>query len=370
MSSTSSVNKNPTAAITNNLGYDVDIYDVFNHNTNQELLTYTKLATVPNGASKQQVQTIHPSSQLQAMRTGNIAAFNNDYFQQFPVAVIVTTPFVKNASYTLTPAMQQAMEQTFKFLKYAEANPDATMAEDLRKALADKDQTTAVNKFLAGTSTFQQATMSTYTAVMSWQSQFTSPWQGTYYLYSVPSSTGTTSTNPALIATLDITSSAQANSATLTMAGTGGQSATLVMVGDGTMQEQDAGIGNLSVRLRPVWMNINQTTTQTSAIGVAFTGTVNGTQVSGNLNRLKIPDPSDDSDSAAGHDAVNSDMLSKVESLVGMLAGFVMIFDFAKKIKEELTQKRMMWTRMLRTRKSLTLKRTLLTSHTKQGFPS
>ena len=62
-----STNTNPTATITNNLGFDVDIYDVFNPNANtstQGPLTYTKLATVSNGASTQQVQTIHFASQL------------------------------------------------------------------------------------------------------------------------------------------------------------------------------------------------------------------------------------------------------------------------------------------------------------------
>jgi hypothetical protein len=86
---------NPIATITNKLGFDVDIYDVFNPNAStQGLLTYTKLATVPTGTAAQQVQTIHFASQLQATRSGNITALSNvNYYKQFPVAVLAVSPF-------------------------------------------------------------------------------------------------------------------------------------------------------------------------------------------------------------------------------------------------------------------------------------
>ena len=140
---------NAIAIITNNLGYDVDIYDVYNPNAStQGPLTYTKLATVPNGATAQQVQTIHCASHLLAMRTGNITALNNNYYQQFPVALLPISSFDPSTAFTLTSDMQQGMEESFKFIKYAQANPSSQLATNFRTALGDKtNQKSAVNTF-------------------------------------------------------------------------------------------------------------------------------------------------------------------------------------------------------------------------------
>ncbi|KAH8646927.1 hypothetical protein BGZ60DRAFT_509592 [Tricladium varicosporioides] len=343
---------NPIATITNNLGYDVNIYDVFNptaSTTMQGPLTYTKLATVSNGASAQ-VQTVHFASQLQAMRTGSITALNNNYYLQFPVAVLAVSPFADSNAFTLTSDMQQGMEDSFKFIKYTLANPSSQLATNFRTALGDKtSQKDAVNKFFQATASFKKCTLTTWTAVFSWQAQFTNPWQGTYYLYSLgSSSTGSTTSSsaPALVATLVIVASAQADSAVLTMAGTNNENTSVVMGGDGTMQEQNQGTGNLSVVLTPTWLNITQTSQQDGktvtnyAIGAAFTGTINGEKVSGNLNQLAIPDPSDTSSNAKDKNSANSFSISTFTQIVGMLTGIGMLFYMAKGHKQAETQKK------------------------------
>ncbi|KAH7151664.1 hypothetical protein DER46DRAFT_650665 [Fusarium sp. MPI-SDFR-AT-0072] len=325
----SSTTTNPTATITNNLGFDVDIYDVFNPDTSKPgPLTYTFVVTVPNGASDQKVQTIRRYSQLQAMRTGNIEALNNNYYQQFPVALFVVTPFVSSSAFSLTKDMQQSMEQSFKFIKFSQANPTSQLATDFRTALGDKtSQEDAVNKFFQGTGSFKLCTLSTWTAVFGWQTQFTSPWKGTYYLYSLGSSTAGSSSAPALVATLVITSSADANSAVLTMANTDNENTGVVMAGNGTMQEEDPGLGNISLALAPAWLNVAQTSQQDGktvykyVIGAAFTGTINGINVAGNLNQLSIPDPSDSSQNASDKNSANKLSISSIASVVGMLTG-------------------------------------------------
>ncbi|KAG4276857.1 hypothetical protein FPRO04_14256 [Fusarium proliferatum] len=319
---------NPTATITNNLGFDVDIYDVFNPDTSKPgPLTYTFVVTVPNGASAKQVQTIRHDSQLQAMRTGNIEALNNNYYKQFPVALFVVTTFTSNA-FTLTKDMQQSMEQSFKFIKFSQANPTSQLATDFRTALGNKSsQEDAVNKFFKGTGSFKLCTLSTWTAVFGWQTQFTSPWQGTYYLYSLGSSTAGSSSAPALVATLVITSSADANSAVLTMANTDNENTGVVMAGNGTMQEKDPGVGNISLALAPAWLNVSQASQQDGktvykyVIGAAFTGTINGINVAGNLNQLSIPDPSDSSQNASDKNSANKLSIGSIASIVGMLTG-------------------------------------------------
>ena len=341
---------NPTATFTNSLGYDVDIYDVFNPSTDtgaQSPLTYTKLATVPKGASAQQVSTIHFASQLQAMRTGNITALNGNFYLQFPVAVLPVSPFADSNSFTLTSDMQQSMEDSFKFIKYSQANPSSQMATNFRTALGDKtSQKDAVNKFFQSTASFKTCTLTTWIAVFSWQAQFTNPWQGTYYLYSLGSSSTTDSSAPALVATFVIAASIKADSAVLTMAGTDDEQTPVVMGGDGTMQEKYQGTGNLSVTLKPTWMNITQTSQQNGkmvinyAIGAAFTGTINGQKVAGNLNQLAIPDPNDKSSNAKDKNSANSFTLSSFTQLVGMLTSIGMLYYMAKGSKAAETQKK------------------------------
>ncbi|KAF5557263.1 hypothetical protein FNAPI_5475 [Fusarium napiforme] len=338
MSSTS----NPVASITNNSGVSVDIYDVFNPSTDPKMqgpLTYTKLATVSSG-STQQVQTIHFASQLQAMFTGNVTALSGTFYQQFPVAVLAVSPFADSNAFTVTSDNQQSMVDSFKFIKYTQANPSSQLATQFRTALGDTtNQKTAVNKFFQGTGSFKLCTLSTWTAVFTWQAQFTNPWQGTYYLYSLDKV-------PALVATLAIVASAASSSAVLTMAGTNNENTAVVMAGDGTMSEQNQGTGNLSVALTPTWLNVAQTSQQDGktvsnyVIGAAFTGTINGQKVAGNLNQLAIPDPSDTSKNASNKNSANGFSLNMLEGLIGMLTSIGMLYYMAKGHKQAETQKK------------------------------
>ncbi|TVY79203.1 hypothetical protein Focb16_v009523 [Fusarium oxysporum f. sp. cubense] len=333
---------NPVASITNNSGSSVDIYDVFNPSTDPNMqgpLTYTKLATVSSG-STQQVQSIHFASQLQAMFTGNVTALSGTYYQQFPVAVLAVSPFADSNAFTVTSDNQQSMVDSFKFIKYAQANPSSQLATQFRTALGDTtNQKNAVNKFFQSTGSFKLCTLTTWTAVFTWQAQFTNPWQGTYYLYSLDKV-------PALVATLAITASADNSSAMLTMAGTNNENTAVVMAGDGTMSEQNQGTGNLSVALTPTWLNVAQTSQQDGktvsnyVIGAAFTGTINGQKVAGNLNQLAIPDPSDNSKNANNKNAANGFSLSTLEGLIGMLTSIGMLYYMAKGHKEAETQKK------------------------------
>ncbi|KAM0293751.1 hypothetical protein ACHAPM_011492 [Fusarium culmorum] len=320
---------NPTATITNNSGFNLDIYDVFNPSTDSDTpgpLTYTLLASVPKGTKAQDVQTIHFASQLQAMLTGNIKALNGKFYQQFPVAVLAISPFADTNAFTITSDMLQSMVDSFKFIKYSQANPSSQLATKFHAALGDKtSQQNAVNKFFQG--------------------QFTNPWQGTYYLYTRGSSSDKASAL-ALTATLAITASADNNSAVLTMAATNEESTPVVMAGDGTMQEQDQGTCNVSVVLKPVWLNVTQTSQQDGktvsnyVIGAAFTGTINGVEVAGNLNKLSLPEPSDTSKSAEEKFKSVDFYISKVESLIGVIAAVVMAYFAWKNYKQEATQKK------------------------------
>ncbi|KAI7762735.1 hypothetical protein LZL87_008176 [Fusarium oxysporum] len=337
-----SSSSNPVASITNNSGSSVDIYDVFNPSTDPKMqgpLTYTKLATVSSG-STQQVQTIHFASQLQAMFTGNVTALSGTYYQQFPVAVLAVSPFADSNAFTVTSDNQQSMVDSFKFIKYTQANPSSQLATQFRTALGDTtNQKNAVNKFFQSTGSFKLCTLTTWTAVFTWQAQFTNPWQGTYYLYSLDKV-------PALVATLAITASADNSSAVLTMAGTNNENTAVVMAGDGTMSEQSQGTGNLSVALTPTWLNVAQTSQQDGktvsnyVIGAAFTGTINGQKVVGNLNQLAIPDPSDNSKNANNKNAANGFSLSTLEGLIGMLTSIGMLYYMAKGHKQAETQKK------------------------------
>jgi hypothetical protein len=337
----------PTATITNNLDFDVDIYDVYNTSTSDPkgLLTYTKLGAITSRAAGQAVQTIHVASSLQATRTGNIDALNKNYYVQFPVAVLPVSPFADSNSFTLSSDLQQGMEQSFQFIKYAQANPTSRLATNFRKALGDtKDttsQATAVDAFFKGTGSFPKCTFSTWTAVVTWQAQFTSVWQGTYYLYSLGSST----TPPVHVATLAIVSSAS-SSAVLTMAAAEDQKTNVVMVGDGSMQEEKEGTGNQSVALTPCWLNIPQSskkdskTAPASVIGVAFSGTINGIAVAGNLNKLDLPDASHPSKKDNDKHELAAFVINTISQIVNTLITFGMLYIMIKDHQQAKKQRR------------------------------
>ena len=328
----------PSATITNNLDFDVDIYDLYD-------MTYTKLETMKSKAAGQTVQTNHVASSLQATRTGNIDALNKNYYVQFPVAVLPVAPFAKPNSFTLSSDLQQGMEQSFQFIKYTQANPTSQLATNFRKALGEnKDttiQATAVDAFFKGTGSFPKCTLSTWTAVVTWQTQFTSAWQGTYYLYSLGSST----TSPVHVATLAIVSSAS-SSAVLTMAAAEDQKTNVVMVGDGSMHEEKEGTGNLSVALTPCWLNIPQSskkdskTAPATVIGVAFSGTINGIAVAGNLNKLDLPDASDKSKKDDDKHELAAFVINTISQIVNTLLTFGMLYIMIKDHQQAKKQRR------------------------------
>lgn len=116
----------------------------------------------------------------------------------------------------------------------------------------------------------------------------------------------------------------------LAMADADNESTPVVMVGYGPIQEQNPGTSNLAVDLTPTWLNVSQTsqrdgkTVTNYAIGTAFTGSINGVKVIGNLNQLTIPDPSDTSKHAIDKNSANSFTLGSLIQLAGILIGIGM----------------------------------------------
>jgi len=337
---------NPVATITNNSGVAVDIYDVYNPTDNSDaVLTFQKLGSIASGETKD-IQTIHLASQLQAMFTGTVAALNGNYYYQFPVAVmpIVNIGSRKITSHTITADEKTGMEQSFLFQKYVSANPDSQFAKDFIAALGNADQETAVNAFFASTKNFKLCSLAAWTAIMTWCSQFTSAWQGTYYLYSVPAQ-GSTAL-PQLTATVNITSTSDTNSATLTM-NNSSQSTTLVMNGSG-MEESDVGQGGISVSLKETWINVIQTTTASDGtvntnylIGAALAGTINGINVSGTGEQRAIPssnDPDKQTQQQQSATSFNS-IFPTVATLVGLAISALTAYLFYKQLKQESGQK-------------------------------
>ncbi len=342
---------NPMATIVNNSSIDVDVYDVYNGTGDANAaLTYTKLGSVKKGETKK-LQTIHFASQLQAMYTGTSAALNGNYYYQFPVAVIPIVPLgsQKRTSYTITGDDKTGMEQSFLFQKYVVANADSQVAKDFFAALSGSDPETAVDKFFAGTKNFKTCTLAAWTAVVTWSGQFTSAWQGPYYLYSVPPKDSTTP--PKLTATVNISSTAKDDSAVLSMSDSS-QSTALSMNGRG-LQESNVGAGGISVSLKPAWMNVVQTDGQDGStntrylIGSAVTGVVNGITVLGTGEKRVIPSSTGgggqsdaDKQRKEQQDQQNFDrMFSKITTLAGLAVSVLTAYFFYKQLNQGHTQK-------------------------------
>jgi hypothetical protein len=120
----------------------------------------------------------------------------------------------------------------------------------------------------------------------------------------------------------------------------------VVMAGNGSMQEQDVGNGSISVSLSPVWLNLSQTsqvngkTVSNYVIRAAFTGTIDGVNVVGNLNQLAIPSRSDTSNSARDKNSANGFSPNSLEGLAGILASIGMLYYMAKDHKQTEVQKK------------------------------
>lgn len=333
-------------AITNQLDVAVDIYDQFDPSTDgqQQPIQYTKLATVPAGGSAS-VQTIRTVALLVAAVTGKVAGLSDDkYYYQFPIKVMsgtqVTFGQPKPLAYTITSADRSAAVASFQFHKFAMANPDSALTKNFNAAL--KKGFDKVNEFFKGTKNFTQCTMATWNAVMAWLDNVTSGWQGPYYLYALPPSPAPANYVPQLIATLNIQSDANNNSAVVTMCSadasgnpvyvTPAQQTSLAAQGDGTLQSADS--TGTAISLTPVWMNVIQTSVQNNQpvtsylIGTSVSGTVGGTPVVSSAKARQLPgQPSKGSDFEAQFDK----WFGRAAGLIGMLAGLVAIYEFAKK---------------------------------------
>lgn len=343
---------NPKVTITNNSGVNVEIFDVYNaEGDSNAKYTYTSLGKVKAGETGD-IQTIHFASQLQAMYTGAVAALNNNYYYSFPIAVFGVSALSDVTAYTISGDDKTGMEQAFNFTKYISANAESKIAKDFMTAISDKDQKKAVNAFFAGTGNFNKCNLKSWTAVTAWQTQFTSAWQGPYYLYNEPKG----DSQVKLIAVVNITSTEKENTAVISMANADGEVtgqseiASLVMAGDGDMSEQNVGKGNLSVTLQPVWMNVIQAGKDGKLnylIGSAMTGTVNGIKITGTQQSRKLPDSKTKGMSEKEKQAAQEKrerqfdrLFSKVTTVIGLLASIGMLIVMIKQMKQGHTQKK------------------------------
>ncbi|CAL2108489.1 conserved hypothetical protein [Tenacibaculum sp. 190524A02b] len=357
--SSDSNSTNPTVKITNNLSYTIAIYDVFNPSSGTQKLPYqyTKLGTIAAGATSE-IQTIHQASQLQAMHTGNFKKLNDFYFYQFPIKVMAAVQFSFGnpppLEFTIASSDEDAMVQSFLFHRYAMANPNSALTKNLYASLK-KGSVDDVNAFFSGTKNFSSCTLSSWNAILTYLQMFTSPWQGPYYLYEKAPNPAPTGYIPALVATMNITSTESGQLATLKICSedskgnpiypSNPQTTQIIMNGDGTMGDSDPG-SDVSVSLTPVWMNVIQTTMKNGVpsssylAGPTVTGTVAGKEVVSSQTARQIPDKPANKNKQSSFDA----SFGKICQGVGLLVGLLMLGDFAKKIfssaKEKITSKK------------------------------
>lgn len=335
--------------IVNTLTVPLDIYDVFNPAATGQTSPYhyTKLGTIAAGATGT-VTTIRQVAQLEAMYTGTIEELQGWYYHQFPIKLMSGTQFAFGnpppLSYTIAESDRQAMIQSFLFHKFAMANPDSALTKNLNAALKSTDST-AVNAFFAGTANFKSCTLSSWNAVMTWLTMFTSGWQGPYYLYEAVPANPPQNYVPALVGTLNVVSTAAADTATLALCSqdssgklqplSPAQGSTVAMAGDGTMVDQNPG-QDVTLTLTPVWMNTLQTTMTdgqpaTSYIsGPVLTGTVAGNKVVSTQTLMALPSQSQ-SGSQSSSSAASSATFGTICQVVGLIVGLVMLYEIAEK---------------------------------------
>jgi hypothetical protein len=334
--------------ITNNLKGPVDIFDMYNPAASGQPLPfqYTKLGTIAPGATGT-VTTIRNYGSLQAMYTGCIAELGNAYYYQFPVRAMSGTkpPSGKPLpAYTISETDRLASVQSLLFHKFAMANPDSSLTASLNAALKTGDIPT-INTFFAGTQNFQTCTLASWNAIMIWLQQFTSGWQGPYYLYENPPSPAPEGYLPKLLATLNILSVPGNNSAVLsgcTSDAKGNpvyanprQNTTVIMAGDGTMADANPSMkGDLSLSLTPVWMNVVQTTLQDGVavpsyvIGSALCGTLMGTSVVSSQTARQLPGKPADPKKEGFFDSLFSSASSTLSTMVGL----IMLYESVSKV--------------------------------------
>lgn len=353
----STSNSNPQVDITNNTSDILEIYDVFDTSKNGERVPYqyTKLATLVPQETKS-VQTIREASQLQAMYTGEIKEMNNAYYHQFPIKIMSAVQFTFDnpppLKYTIEKADKAAMIQSFFFHRFAMANPDSALTKNLYAALK-KGNVKAVNDFFKSTKNFKNCSLGTWNAILSWMQMFSSPWQGPYYIYKQAPNPLPENYIPQLIATLNIKSDAQNNTATLIMCSADSkgnpvftnppETTDIIMNGDGTMGDSNPG-QDVTASLTPIWMNVvqtkmvNKTPVSNYYIGPAVTGTVAGNKVISSQTARQLPGKPADPKKASSFDAI----FGKLGQTVGLIVGLLFLGEFAMKMwkgaKEKITE--------------------------------
>jgi hypothetical protein len=230
------------------------------------------------------------------------------------------------------------MVQSFNFIRYVSANPASKLAQQFITALGDKDQTKAVNQFFADSGSFKQCTISTWSAVTGWQTQYLSPWQGSFYLYDASDNVQEIK----LIAGVNITVSGGKTTAVLCMADANGkwsdasQQVNIDMNG-GNITESNPDQGGISVSLTPLWMNVTQKQGDTVKylIGPTLSGTVNNTKVMGNFQQLTTSGESN------GKDQKRTDpsIWNELKQNVGMLISAGMLYIMYKQWQESKVSK-------------------------------
>jgi hypothetical protein len=317
--------------VTNNTSGSIELFDGYQQTTGGEAptattpVTYTSLGIVKPGDTGT-INILHPSNHIVATQTGPLADPTGGTQAHFPVGVIGVLSIGHNRSFTVEKTDKDAMEQTFRFIRYVSANPGSVLATQLLAALNAENQTTAVNAFFAGSASFSSCTMVTWSAVTAWQSDFLSAWQGSYYLYDASDDLKAMK----LVAGVSVTLSGDDVQAQLWMADADGRwtmdsAHTALAIAAGQVYEPNTTPG-MSVNLTPVWMNAVQSeaTKDTSAIGViapAMSGIVNGTKVLGNFKRMPTPT----ADPGASSDAVSAWLKQNINVSVLLSAGMLFI---------------------------------------------
>lgn len=324
--------------VTNNTSGIIEMLDAYQQTTGDAAptattpVTYTSLGTVKPGATGT-INTLHASNHIVAMQSGPLSDPVGGTQSHFPVKVIAVLSFTKARSFTVEKADKDAMEQTFRFIRYVSANPGSALATQFLAALNDDAQTTAVNAFFAASTSFSSCTMVTWAAVIAWQTDFLSAWQGSYYLYDASPNL----TVMRLVAGASVTLSGDDVQAQLWMADADGKwtmdsAHTDLKITSGTVTEPVPTEG-MSVSLQPVWMNAIQAsatndTSATSVIAPAMAGTVNGTKVLGNFNEMATPA----ADSSASSDSILAWLKQNVN--LGVLTSLGMLFIMYKQWQE------------------------------------
>lgn len=333
--------------ITNNLKIPVDIYDVNNPSTDTQVLPfiYTKLGTIDAG-SKSAITTITTPSGLQAMYTGTVLELDNKYYYQFPIKYMSGTQRSLHGTplpliYTIEETDRLASIKSFMFHKFAMANPGSALTINLNKAVKTENDN-AIDAFFAGTLFFNNCTQASWIAIITWLQQFTSGWQGPYYLYQKPPSPYPADYVPQLLATLNILSDAQNNSATLRICKQLSNGDPIynnppltygvIMAGDGTMVESKE-VTDISLKVTPVWMNVIQTNIQSDEpvtnylIGSAVCGKLGEMNVVSFQTARQIPGKPADSKKVGFFDSLFSSASSTLSTLVGL----IMLYEFVAK---------------------------------------